>query len=83
MAGIIDRISVAGRVAMITGAGQGIGRTYALEFARAGAKVGIAEINLATARAVAAEIAAEGGQSFAVATDVGRSEERRVGKECA
>ena len=71
MAGIIDTISVTGRVVMITGAGQGIGRTYALEFARAGARVGIAEINLANARAVAAEIAAEGGHAFAVATDVG------------
>ncbi len=71
MAGVIDSISVAGRVVMISGAGQGIGRTYALEFARAGAKVGIAEINAAKAQAVAAEIAAEGGCAFAVTTDVG------------
>lgn len=71
MAGVIDSISVAGRVVMISGAGQGIGRTYALEFARAGAKVGIAELNAAKAYAVVAEIAAEDGQAFAVATDVG------------
>lgn len=71
MAGIIDRISVAGRVVMITGAGQGIGRTYAIEFARAGAMVGIAEIDADKAHAVAAEIAAEGGRACAVATDVG------------
>jgi len=71
MAGIIDSIKVTDRVVMISGAGQGIGRTYALEFARAGARVGIAELNAAKAHAVAAEIAAEGGQAFAVATDVG------------
>lgn len=74
MAGIIDRIKVAGRVVMITGAGQGIGRTYALEFARAGALVGIAELDAANARAVAKEIASEGGRALAVPTDVGSAE---------
>ena len=78
MAGIIDTISVANRVVMISGAGQGIGRTYALEFARAGAKVGIAELNPVKAHAVAAEIAAEGGQACAVATDVGSPDSVRA-----
>ncbi len=78
MAGIIDRISVAGRVVMITGAGQGIGRAYALEFARAGALVGIAEINAVKGQAVAAEIAAEGGRAIAVQTDVGSPDSVRA-----
>ncbi len=71
MAGIVDSISVAGRVAMITGAGQGIGRTYAIEFARAGARVAIVELDGEKAQAVAAEIAAEGGRAIAVQADVG------------
>ena len=78
MAGIIDKISVAGRVVMITGAGQGIGRVYAREFARAGALVGIAELNGANAQAVAAEIIAEGGRAVAVQTDVGSPESVRA-----
>jgi len=78
MAGIIDKISVAGRVVMITGAGQGIGRVYAREFARAGALVGIAELNGANAEAVAAEITAEGGRAIAVQTDVGSAESVRA-----
>lgn len=68
---IIDTITVAGRVVMITGAGQGIGRTYALEFARAGARVAIAELNAANGQAVADEITREGGKAIAVQTDVG------------
>jgi 3-oxoacyl-[acyl-carrier protein] reductase len=74
MAGIADKISVAGRVVMITGAGQGIGRTYAIEFARAGARVAIAELDADKGNAVAAEIRSEGGEAMAVATDVASPE---------
>jgi 3-oxoacyl-[acyl-carrier protein] reductase len=71
MTALVDRISVAGRVVMITGAGRGIGRVYAREFALAGARVGIAEIDEASAQAVALEIRQAGGTAFAVQTDVG------------
>ncbi|HEY6862852.1 MAG TPA: 3-oxoacyl-ACP reductase family protein [Burkholderiales bacterium] len=59
-----------GRVAIVTGAGHGIGKAYALRLAEEGAKVVIAEIDAAAARAVAAELGAAGRQALAVATDV-------------
>lgn len=78
MGGIIDQISVANRVVMITGAGQGIGRVYAHEFAKAGAHVAIAELNAATGKRVAEEIVAAGGKAIAVQTDVGAAESVRA-----
>jgi len=62
--------SLAGRVAIITGAGQGIGRTFAKAFARSGAIPIIAERNMKTAQAVAEEILADRGQALAIETDV-------------
>jgi len=59
------------KVAIITGAGQGIGRHIALRFAAEGARVVIADVNEAQAAAAAAEIAAAGGESLALRVDVG------------
>lgn len=58
------------RVVVITGAGQGIGREYAREFAAAGAVPVIAEINGESARNVVKEIEQAGGTALAVETDV-------------
>jgi NAD(P)-dependent dehydrogenase (short-subunit alcohol dehydrogenase family) len=58
------------RVAIVTGAGRGIGRAIALGLAREGASVVVSDINLAIAQSVASEIAALDGQSFALETDV-------------
>jgi 3-oxoacyl-[acyl-carrier protein] reductase len=58
------------KVAIVTGAGRGIGRAIALALARAGAKVVISDINLANAQAVAAEIAADGRPTLALEADV-------------
>jgi NAD(P)-dependent dehydrogenase (short-subunit alcohol dehydrogenase family) len=58
------------KVAMVTGAGQGIGRHYATALAQQGAKVVIAEINMGKADEVAAEIRQAGGEAIAVQTDV-------------
>jgi NAD(P)-dependent dehydrogenase (short-subunit alcohol dehydrogenase family) len=59
--------SLQGRVAIVTGAGQGLGRVFAKAFAMAGAIPVIAERNHDKGRAVAAEI---GNEAFAIHTDV-------------
>jgi NAD(P)-dependent dehydrogenase (short-subunit alcohol dehydrogenase family) len=58
------------KVAIITGGGQGIGRAYALRFAREGARVVVADINDANAATVAREAEGLGGESIAIKTDV-------------
>ena len=62
--------SVADKVVVITGAGQGIGRSFAKAFASAGARVVIAERNIDKARAVEHEIAAGNGHAKVFETDV-------------
>ncbi|WOS65489.1 SDR family NAD(P)-dependent oxidoreductase [Sinorhizobium fredii] len=61
---------VTGRVVIITGGGQGIGREYALQFAAAGAIAVIAELNEEKAKSVEAEITTAGGKALAVKTNV-------------
>src|SRR3546814_7148945 len=58
------------RVAVVTGAASGIGRAIALAYGREGAGVAVADLNLAGAKSVAAEIEAAGGRAIAVAMDV-------------
>lgn len=62
-------IDHADRVALVTGAGAGIGREIARWLARAGATVAVNDLRAAHADAVVAEIGAEGGRSFAVVAD--------------
>lgn len=62
------------KVVAITGAGAGVGRAAALQFAREGAVVVVADLDESRAVAVAAAISAAGGRAVAVAVDVGTEE---------
>src|SRR4051794_25090482 len=65
-----DRFDLQNRVVVITGGGKGIGRVYARELARVGARVVAADIDGEAAKAVAADIATEGGEALGLATDI-------------
>lgn len=61
---------LANRCAVITGAGSGMGRAFALAFAAEGARVGVLDLRNEAAEAVAAEITAAGGSAIPLAADV-------------
>ncbi len=63
-----------GKIALITGAGSGIGRACAELFAREGACVAIAEIDSATGESVCKQVQAAGGKALFVKTDVSKPE---------
>ncbi len=62
-----------GKVALVTGAGTGIGRAIAMRYAAEGASVVVAEINETTGLDTVARIEAAGGRAMFVHTDVRRS----------
>lgn len=68
-------MQLTGKVALITGAGGGIGREIALEFARQGAKVAIADLNIEGANATADAVRAAGGIARAWQADVTSEEQ--------
>ena len=68
-----------GRIALVTGASQGIGRACALELARAGATVALAARSADKLAALAEEITASGGQAAAFTLDVASEESIKSG----
>lgn len=66
---------LAGRVAMVTGAGQGIGRAVALRLAAEGAAVAAVDANAETARDTAQALRVAGARAIACQADVSRSEQ--------
>lgn len=66
--------SIAGKVALVTGAASGMGRATAHVFAAEGAKVAVLDLRQARVDAVVAEIAAEGGEAHGWALDVADAE---------
>ena len=65
-------MELAGQAAIVTGAGRGIGRATALELARLGADIAIAELDARGAEKTAAEVQAIGRKAIVVPTDVTR-----------
>lgn len=64
-----------GKCGYVTGGGSGLGRAIALGLTEVGAAVIVSDINLAAARSVAEEICSNGGQAFALQSNVARKAE--------
>lgn len=77
----MNRFTLAGKVALVTGAGSGIGEAIALAFAAAGASVVCADIVAEAAAKTADQISRGGGRSVALTCDVSRSTD--ASKACA
>lgn len=68
-------MGIAGKVALVTGAGQGIGRAIALRLAQEGADIALVDINGAKLAAVASEITAIGRKASVFIADVSKREQ--------
>jgi NAD(P)-dependent dehydrogenase (short-subunit alcohol dehydrogenase family) len=75
---VLERFRLDGRVALVTGAGSGIGRGFAHALGEAGAAVAVVDMSAEHAQAVAAELARNGIDSLALTTDVTRADQVRA-----
>ena len=67
---VLQRLRLDGRIAAVTGGGQGIGRGFALALAQAGASVSVVDLDGSRAQDVATDITNSGGKAIAITADV-------------
>jgi NAD(P)-dependent dehydrogenase (short-subunit alcohol dehydrogenase family) len=77
----LRKMQLAGKVALVTGAGSGIGRSAAITFAKEGAKVAVLDRLAERAEEVAAEIERAGGEALPLAVDVAQAPEVQAAVE--
>jgi len=76
--GVLDRFSLRGRTALVTGGGQGIGEAFCLALAEAGADVAVVDLNEETAGAVATRVEGAGARALAIRADISSPDDTRA-----
>jgi len=71
-------MKLANKVALITGAGSGMGRAAAILFAKEGARVAAVDVNRESAQNTASEITSAGGKAIGIRADVSKTEDVRA-----
>lgn len=72
---ILERFRLDGRVALVTGGGQGIGRAFAHALGEAGAAVAVVDISIKHAEEVVSELSQKGVEAMAITADVTRADQ--------
>jgi 3-oxoacyl-[acyl-carrier protein] reductase len=78
-----ERFNLENRTVIVTGGGKGIGKVYAQEFAKAGARVVAADIDETAAKSVAEALTAEGLQALGLGTDIASEDATRAMAQAA
>jgi 3-oxoacyl-[acyl-carrier protein] reductase len=78
-----ERFNVAGLSVIVTGGGKGIGKVYAEEFAKAGARVVAADIDVEAAKAVAASLGGQGCDVLGLGVDIASEDSTRAMAQAA
>lgn len=69
-----EKKSVRGKLALVTGGGRGMGRSVALKLSKLGCRIAVVDIDESTAKSVAEEIKAQGGDAISFKADISKLE---------